>query len=133
MDTNNILSGKKVLWVEDDLFLSSLISKKFSSKGCVLEFATTAQAALDSLKKNKPDILLLDVMLPGGVDGYEVLKQIKENADTKSVPVILFSNLSQESDVEKGIKLGAARFIIKATVELDDIITEVQEVLSSGK
>jgi len=130
---NNILTGKKVMWVEDDLFLSSLISKKFSDQGCNLEFATTGQAALDALEKSTPDVLLLDVMLPGGVDGFEVLKQVKANPKLKNVPVILFSNLNQEEDIDKGMKLGASRFIIKATVALDDIIREVQEVVSVGK
>ena len=127
----NVLKGKKVMWVEDDLFLSSLISKKFSTEGCELQFAKTGQEALDALKKDKPDILLLDIMLPG-VDGFEVLRQIKADPTTKDIPVILFSNLNQEQDVEKGLKLGASRFIIKATVALDDIIKEVGEVLTEG-
>ena len=129
MENENILKGKKVMWVEDDLFLSSLLSKKFSTHGCILEFATTGQGALDAMKKEVPDILILDVMLPGGLDGFEVLRQMKADEVTKNVPVVLFSNLNQEQDVEKGMKLGAARFIIKATVVLDDIIREVQKVL----
>lgn len=126
------LKGKKVLWVEDDTFLSDLVSRKLSAQGCTLSHATDGEEALAFAETENPDIILLDILLPG-VDGYEVLKRLKENPKTKSVPVILLSNLGQRDEVEKGKTLGAARFLIKATVTLDEIVGEIKTVLGKMK
>lgn len=127
----NALKGKKVLWVEDDTFLSELIGRKLSAQGCATAHATEGEGALPLIETEQPDIVLLDILLPG-IDGYEVLKRLKENAKTKHIPVILLSNLGQRDDVEKGTARGAARFLIKATVTLDEILHEIQAVLKEA-
>lgn len=125
------LKGKKVLWVEDDTFLSDLIARKLSAQGCALAHAGDGEEALTLAETESPDVILLDILLPG-VDGYEVLKRLKENPKIKSVPVILLSNLGQRDEVEKGKALGAARFLIKATVTLDEIVGEIKTVLKEA-
>jgi len=122
------LSGKKIMWVEDDKFLSDIIARKLSVQGCALAHATDGEEALRLLEKESPDLILLDILLPG-MDGYELLKRVREGARTKRTPVILLSNLGQKEDIEKGKSLGAARFLIKAMVTLDEIVEEIKAVL----
>ncbi len=122
------LKGKKIMWVEDDAFLSDLIAQKLLSSGATLLHAVDGEAAAKILEREKPDLILLDILLPG-IDGYEVLKKIKANSAQKDIPVILLSNLGQREEVEKGKLFGAARFLIKATVTLDEIMQEIHTVL----
>lgn len=125
------LSGKRIMWVEDDKFLSDIIARKLSTHGCVLFHATEGESALKILEKERPDLVLLDILL-SGIDGFEILRRIKSNAETKATPVILLSNLGQREDIEKGRSLGAARFLVKATVTLDEIIEEIGAVLKEN-
>lgn len=122
------LVGKKIMWVEDDKFLSDIIAQKLSTQGCVLFHATEGTEAFKILEREHPDLILLDILLPG-IDGFEILKRIKSDEKTKHTPVVLLSNLGQKEDIEKGKMLGAARFLIKATVTLDEIISEIKAVL----
>ncbi len=122
------LQGRKIMWVEDDKFLSDIIARKLSAQGSVLIHASDGGTALKILENESPDIVLLDILL-SGIDGYEILKRMKSAEKTKHIPVILLSNLGQKSDVEKGKALGAARFLIKATVTLDEIVEEIKAVL----
>ncbi len=122
------LAGKKIMWVEDDAFLSEIIARKLATQGCTLYHAGSGEEALPLLEKTNPDIILLDIMLPG-MDGFEILRRVKEMPSAKAIPVLLLSNLGQKSDVEKGEKLGAEQFLIKATVSLDEIIAEIKKVI----
>lgn len=127
------LKGKKIMWVEDDSFLSDIIARKLSMENSILVHAKDAETASSLVEEGTvPDIILLDILLPG-IDGFELLKKLKENPRVKDVPVILLSNLSQESDIEKGKSLGAARFLIKATLTLDKIIENIEQVISEAK
>ncbi len=122
------MTGKKILWVEDDAFLSDLISKKISKYDCVMYHAKTGEEAFKVLEKETPDVIVLDILLPG-LNGFEILKKIKENEKAKSIPVILLSNLDQKSDIDKGSALGAVKFLVKAMYNLDEIIAQIREVL----
>ncbi len=123
------LSGKSVLWVEDDEFLGDIVEKKLSGVDCKLTHVKNGEDALKFLEANKADIVVLDVILPM-LDGYEILKRIKENPNTASVPVILLSNLGQPEDIEKGKKLGAELFLIKATFTLDEVLLQIAKILA---
>lgn len=125
-ETKNIsvLEGKTVMWVEDDAFLSDIIARKLSNKNCTLLRASNADETFNILKDNTPDIIMLDILLPG-MNGYEILEKLKGDDKTKKVPVIILSNFGQKSEVEKGMKLGAEKFLIKATLTLDEIIDEI--------
>ena len=123
-----LLNGKKILWVEDDKFLSDIIARKLTSEKCVLIHAVEGEEAISLALSEQPDIILLDILLPG-IDGFAILSRLKADQKTKSIPVILLSNLGQKSDMEKGRELGASRFLIKATVTLDEIISEIKAVI----
>ncbi len=130
--TSEDLKGKKIMWVEDDKFLSDIIARKLSTLGCQLVHATEGKEALALAEKEMPDVILLDILL-SGIDGFEILKRLKENPNTKHIPALMLSNLGQREDIEKGKKLGAARFMIKATVTLDEIVSEIKAVLAETK
>jgi len=123
------VSGKKILWVEDDRFLKDIITVRLSNEGCNLMHAADEAEAFSILERETPDVIMLDILLPGA-DGFEILQKIKANEKTKSIPVILLSNLSQPDDIKKGKELGAVKFLVKSTVTLDEIINEIKSVLS---
>jgi DNA-binding response OmpR family regulator len=122
------LEGRKIMWVEDDQFLSDLIARKLSQHHCKLLFTSTGEEALELLTKERPDVILLDLFLPG-IGGLEVLENVKKDKNLKDIPVIILSNFTQNNEMEKARSLGATRFLTKATVVLDDIVKEVKEVL----
>ena len=122
------LVGQKILWVEDDRFLKDIITLRLSNEGSVLLHASDETEALEILSKETPDIIMLDILL-SGADGFEILKKLKSNPVTKNIPVILLSNLSQNEDIAKGKELGAAKFLVKSRVTLDEIINEIKAVI----
>lgn len=122
--------NKKIMWVEDDLFLSDMIAKKCAANKCDLMHATNADTTFELLKKDKPDVIILDILLPGK-NGYEILEELKKNEETKNIPVVILSNFGQKEEIEKGLKLGAEKYLIKATLTLDEILTEVNNVLKN--
>src|SRR3989338_2310139 len=130
--SNSALNGKKIMWVEDDNFLSDIIARKLSMEKCNLMHAKDGETALSLVEEEIPDVILLDILLPG-MDGFELLGKLKDNPNVKNVPVILLSNLGQPSDVEKGKSLGANRFLIKATLTLDEIVENIEQVLAETK
>ena len=127
-ETGNRLRDHKVLWVEDDSFLSDLVAAKLKHEGCAAFYAKDGEQALEILKTEIPDIILLDLVLPG-MSGFDVLETIRKNPTFKEVPIIVLSNLGQEKDIERSKQLGATKHIIKAEHDLDDIIGEILATL----
>lgn len=121
-----------VLLVEDDVFLSGIYQKKFEMEGFKISTSDNGEKGLADVKKKKPDIVLLDVLLPK-MDGFTVLKQLKEDEATKNIPVILLTNLGQKDDVEKGLEAGAADYLIKAHFKPSEIVEKVRKVLKITK
>ena len=129
----NVLLNKKILSVEDDeLFLDSL-SAKFAGLGCNFIPAKNSTEVFKVLEKEKPDIIILDMMLPGGMDGFAILKKIKSDKEFKNIPVIILSNLTDAMEVQMGMKLGAFMYLTKSSVTLDEVVDNVKSVLSSKK
>ncbi|MGM0482602.1 MAG: response regulator [Patescibacteria group bacterium] len=122
------IAGKKIMWVEDDPELNNIMQRWLSRYDVDIVHATNGTDALEMIGKERPDILLLDIMLPD-IDGFSILEKIKNESTLKDIPVILFSNLSQEEDVNRGYKLGASRFIVKSTVFLENLAGEIRNVL----
>jgi CheY-like chemotaxis protein len=119
---------KAILWVEDDKLIGSVLGKKLASSGFYLFLAKNGQEALDHLKDSVPDGIVLDLLLPG-MSGFDILQSIKKNdGDLARVPVMILSNLSKQSDVERAKVLGAQKFIVKAAVSLDQIVAEVRDL-----
>ena len=120
--------AKKILIVEDDKFLRELIVKKLSNEGYDVVEAVDGEQGIQKIKATKPDLVLLDLILPG-IDGFGVLSQKKEDPFIASIPVIVLSNLGQKEDVDKGIGLGAADYLIKAHFTPGEIIEKVRNII----
>lgn len=122
-------SKEKILIVEDDKFLRELISRKLAGRGYEVETAVDGEDGFKKLKKIKPDVVLLDLILPG-IDGFEVLSRVKKEKEIENIPIIILSNLGQREDIERGLNLGAIDYLIKAHFTPQEIIEKVKEVLS---
>ena len=120
--------AKTILVVEDDKFLRELIVRKLKEEGYQTVEAVDGEEALEKIKKPPFDLILLDLILPG-IDGFEVLKQVKEESSLASVPVIILSNLGQREEVERGLKLGAVDYLIKAHFTPGEIIKKIKSIL----
>ena len=122
-------SRKTVLIIEDDVFLQKAYDVKFEKEGIELLIASDGDQALAMLAKDPPDLILLDIMLPG-ISGFDVLEQIRKNDRWKSVPVLILSTLGQAEDIEKGKKLGVKEYIIKANAKINEVIELVRKYLA---
>ena len=120
--------AKKILIVEDDKFLRELIGQKLLKEGYDIVEAVDGEKGIKSVKDEKPDLILLDLILPG-MDGFEVLTKIKEDSKIAQIPVIILSNLGQKDDIEKGLKIGAADYLIKAHFSPGEIIDKIKAIL----
>ncbi len=118
---------KKVLIVEDNTSLSHILTDKITGLGVEVITAQTGQEALTIIKKEKLNLILLDIMLPGGMNGFDLLEQIKADSTSKSVPVIVLTNLSTEQ--KTAYDIGAVDYIVKANMSLDDIILKIKNRL----
>ncbi len=118
---------KKILVVEDDKFLRELIVQKLLKEGYTVVEAIDGEQGIQKAASEKPDGILLDIILPG-VDGFEVLRKIKVQEDTKDIPVVILSNLGQQDDIERGISLGAKDYLIKAEFTPGEIVEKVKAI-----
>ncbi|PIR76597.1 MAG: response regulator [Candidatus Magasanikbacteria bacterium CG10_big_fil_rev_8_21_14_0_10_42_10] len=117
-----------ILLVEDDTFLANIYKTKFEMEGFKVSVAEDGEAGYEAAGKIKPDLILLDILLPK-MDGFSVLKKLKETDSVKEIPVILLTNLGQKDDVEKGLESGAVDYLIKAHFKPSETVAKVKKVL----
>lgn len=119
---------QKILIIEDDKFLRELIAKKLMKEGYDTVEAVDGEEGIKKIKEEKPDLILLDLILPG-IDGFEVLSRAKEDPALSKIPVIILSNLGQREDIDKGLGLGAIDYLIKAHFTPGEIVEKIRSVL----
>jgi DNA-binding response OmpR family regulator len=122
----------KILLAEDDVFISRAYQDGLGRAGFNIIAAADGAEALKKAEAEVPDLILLDVIMPIK-NGFEVLEELKKNEKLKNIPVIVLSNLGQDSDIEKGRKLGAADYLIKSNHSLREVAEKVSEHLSKIK
>ena len=120
--------NKNILIVEDDSFVSELYDHQFNKYGFDTKIAPDGETALDLVKKNKFDAILLDIMIPK-VDGLEVLKRLKADSATKNTHVIILSNLGQDELIKQALQVGAKAYIIKSLYTPAQVVAEVRSIL----
>lgn len=130
-DIISILKGKKIFLVEDDIFLAQLLVRKIASVEVDVSSFEDGETAVESLKRETPDLLLLDLMLPQ-MSGFDVLKFVREHEATKKIPVLVLSNTDQMEDKNKVRELGA-EFVTKALVSPETILKYCGEMIRDGK
>lgn len=121
------LGDIKVLMVEDDKFISNLVLQSLSVKGCIPYSCLTGEEAIQLAEQFNPDVIILDLMLPG-MSGEDVLQTLKRTQSVKDIPVIVFSNKSEASDISNVLQLGAAKYLVKASTEILTIVDLVLEL-----
>lgn len=120
----------KILIIEDDPLLAKMYQTKLSMEGFDINRAQDGQEGLVLVKKYKPDLILLDLMLPI-MDGFTVLTELKKDNQTKKIPVIVFSNLAQSSDIDQAKKLGAVDYIVKAHLTPNEIVKRIKAFIDN--
>ena len=119
---------KSILLVEDDPFLIDIYTTKLKESGFSVGIAEDGDDCLRKVKESPPDILLLDIVLPR-VNGWEILRKIKQDEKLKQIEVIILSNLGEKDEVEKGMKMGAARYLVKAHYTPTEVIKEIKKII----
>jgi len=116
---------KKILLVEDDPLLVDIYRTKFESAGFLVVIVNDGERAIEVAQKEMPDAIMLDIVLPK-MDGWEILRNIKKN--NSGAKVIILSNLGQKEEVEKGLKLGAEKYLIKANFTPSEVVAEIEKL-----
>lgn len=124
-----VAKSHKVVVVEDDKILLKALNIELLSDDFEVLSASDGKVGLKLIKKEKPDLVLLDLILPT-MHGFDVLKALKEDKDTKKIPVVILSNLGQDSDVQKGMALGAKDYYKKSATDLSELAKKVKKILS---
>lgn len=119
----------KILLVEDDKMLADMYITKFSKEGLQVMRAGDGAEGLEKVKSEKPDLVLLDIIMPK-LDGFAVLKEIKKEPGLENTHVLLLTNLGQSEDIEKGRELGADDYFIKANHTPAEIVEKVKYILT---
>lgn len=125
--------GVTVLLVEDDTFLREICAKKLAKEGYTVYSALDGEQALANIEKIKPDIVLLDIILPA-IDGFQILSNIRlsKNKDINKAPIIMLSNLGQEDDIKKAMDMGANDYLVKAHFTTEEIAKKIKTVLEKA-
>ena len=120
----------KILMIEDDSFFSQLCAQALEGAGFSVSLAVDGEGGLEKIKSENPDLILLDIILPK-MNGFEVLKEIREDPDPKiaNKPVIILSNLYAREEEERGKKLEASAYLIKANTDSDELVAKIRKAL----
>ena len=122
---------KKILIVEDDEFLRGLEAVKLRKEGYEVFAVSNSVEAYKIVDETKDlGIILLDLMLPD-VDGFTILERVRKGNNNSNVPVVVFSNLSEEKDIERAKKLKISEFMVKSNFNLDELTAKVKELMGS--
>jgi len=121
---------KTILLVEDDKFLSNLLKNRLEKENFNVIHAVDGEEAVNILRTSpsKPDLVLLDIILPKK-NGFEVLEEVKQDLEFKTLPIIIISNLGQDDDLSRGKELGATEYYIKAQTSIDDLISKIKSFI----
>ncbi len=121
------LTNKKVLIIEDDVFLGGILLRHMMDQKINAKLFTTGENAIENIKKDVPDILLLDILLPG-LNGLDLLELIRKDEQIKNLPVLIVSNTDQPQDLER-VKKSGAIFMLKALATSENIVDKIKEIL----
>jgi len=119
---------KKILFIEDESALQKSMGDSLRREGWQVLSALNGEIGLRQAKTERPDLILLDLILPK-MDGFEVFQGLKKNKETADIPVIVLTNLEQMEDVEKALELGAKTYLVKANYTLSEVVSKIKDIL----
>lgn len=114
----------RLLLIEDDVFFRRFYVEKLKEKGFEVDEADDGVQGLEKIRTFKPDLIVLDIILPK-MDGFEVLKALQDDSILKRIPVLVFSTLGQEADIEKAKKMGAADYVNKSLFDFNELLAKI--------
>ncbi len=120
---------KKILFIEDEAIIQKTLGESLRKENYEIQSALDGEIGLRLAKSEKPDLILLDIVLPKK-NGLEVLEELHKDEATKNIPVIILTNLENVGEVEKAIKFGATTYLVKANYSLDEVVKKVREALA---
>lgn len=123
---------KHILIVEDEEFLTRALKDNLEAEKCTVDIAINGEEALGRIKSRRPDIILLDLLMPKK-DGFCVLEEIKKNPEWKLIPVIVLSNLGGDAEIKKALEMGADDYFVKSQHPIEEIIEKINEYLEGRK
>lgn len=115
----------KILLAEDEPLLGNLLKQRLEREGLEVNLVRDGEAALAALRANAPDLMLLDIILPK-MSGFELMEAVQSDPSAPKVPIVIISNLGQDSDLEKGQSLGAVGYFIKAKISMEDLVGQIK-------
>jgi CheY-like chemotaxis protein len=121
-------NNKKVLIIEDDKFLSMLLKGRLENEGIKVYQAFNGKEAIDFLKTEIPDLILLDLIMPQ-MSGFEFLETIRQDPQYSNIPVVVVSNLGQENDILKAKSLNVLEYYVKVRTSIDELISKVKDII----
>ena len=120
----------KILIVDDDAMISDMYLMKFTENGFDVITASDGKTALEKIESERPDVVLLDIVMPQ-IDGFDVLKELGKKGILGKIKVVLLSNVGQKEDIERGLSLGAAEYIIKANFTPSEVLEKVKKIIGT--
>lgn len=117
-----------VLITEDEDFLIRTLQDNLTAEGIAVDIAKDGEDAIKKIAKNKPDLILLDLLMPKK-DGFYVLEELKKNPEWKLIPVIILSNLGEDTEIKRAMEMGANDYFVKSQHPIDEVIKKVKEYL----
>jgi DNA-binding response OmpR family regulator len=121
--------GKDILIVEDEPFVVNVYKTKLSKEGFNVHVAEDGERGWQIAQEVKPDLILLDLILPK-MNGFGVLENLKSSEELKSIPVLILSNLGQQSDIQKGLDLGAEDYLVKSDTSLKEVLEKIESFIN---
>ncbi|MDO8474145.1 MAG: response regulator [bacterium] len=119
---------KTILLIEDESALQKTIGDALSQEGFSIASALDGETGLRLAKEKRPDVILLDLILPKA-NGFDVLKSLKEQEETKDIPVVVLTNLESMEDIQKALDLGAMTYLVKSNYTLEEVVEKVKQAL----
>ncbi|MBI2450372.1 MAG: response regulator [Candidatus Nealsonbacteria bacterium] len=120
---------QKILFIEDESALQKTFGDILTESGYNMVSATDGEQGIRLAKSEKPDLILLDLILPK-IHGFDVLKQLKTDKETKNIPIIVLTNLEGVGDVEKALEFGATTYLVKANYSLEEVVKKIKQSLA---
>ena len=119
----------RILIIEDDALIARMYEAAFRFEKFEVDVAHNGKDGLEKLKKNRPSLILLDIMMPK-MNGIDVLKEMKADPHSKGIPVVMLTNLSGSKDIEEALSLGAVKYIVKSKYKPKEVVAQIKEILA---
>ncbi|GIK84339.1 MAG: hypothetical protein BroJett025_09610 [Patescibacteria group bacterium] len=121
------MTAKRVLILEDDLFLIKVMQKKFEKSGHTVKILTDGTRAVETAKEFEPNVVLVDLIMPE-TDGFIAIEKLKQDPMTTTIPLVVASNLSTDEDIAKTKELGVIKYFVKSNVDLNEVISYIDNL-----